>query len=142
MAQCLPDRHVFDMRFGPSFFFQFGNEPTPFVRSQPSDFLRPVRKDEERCNSQNERRKSFQQKEPAPTGEIQPMNAENFSGNRTSDDKTDRDRGHESRNGCGTVLINEPMRKINDHARKEPRLCCAEQKARAVKLVRTVHKTS
>src|SRR5207237_10636914 len=104
MAQCLPDRHVFDMRFVPSFFFQFGNEPTPFVRSQPSDFLRPVRKDEERCNSQNERRKSFQQKEPAPTGEIQPMNAENFSGNRTSDDETDRDRGHESRNGCGTVL--------------------------------------
>src|SRR5581483_11363808 len=140
MSKRLPDGHLFDICFRAPFFFQLGNEPIPFVRGKPPHFVGPIRKNEERRNAQNDRRNSFQQKKPTPTRKIQPVDAQNFSSNRSANDKTDRNRCHETGDGFGPVCINEPMGEINDDAGKKPRLGRAKQETRAVELMRSVDK--
>src|SRR5437762_6783464 len=70
------------------------------------------------------------------------MNSEDLSRERPSKNVGDRNRGHEPRNRFRAVLVNEPVRKINDYTGEKSGFGRAEQKARAVKLVWSVDKCS
>src|SRR5260370_41173378 len=83
----------------------------------------------------------FKQKKPTPSGEPEPVNFQNAAGDRSPENKTNGNRRHEARDGFGPVMINEPVRKINDHARKKSCFSRAQQKSRAVKFVRRSDET-
>src|ERR1043166_21947 len=69
------------------------------------------------------------------------MHSKNRAGDRSSQDESNRNCRHKERHRLGPVAINEPVREINDHAGKEPRLRRAEEKTPAVKLQRAPDKT-
>src|ERR1700730_10854355 len=109
MSQCLPDRHMLDMRLGASLFSEARRQPIAFIRSKPSHFVRAIGQNEQGCDSEYKSGDAFEQKEPSPSGKSEPMNAQDLSGDGTAEDKSDRNSGHKSRGRFGPVLINEPV---------------------------------
>src|SRR4051812_48498928 len=101
--------------------------------------MRPIGQVEQSCDAEQDSWDSFEEKQPAPASDTQPVNSENHSGDRRTNDEANRYRRHEARDCLAAILIDEPVRKINNHAGKEPRLRSTEQKTRAVKLQRTAH---
>src|ERR1051325_529800 len=75
-----------------------------------------------------------QREKPPQSGKPKPVNPQDGSRNRPADDKPDRDGGHEPRDRLGSVLIDKPVGKVNNHARKEACFRRTKEETRPVKL--------
>src|SRR4051794_29825705 len=119
MTKRLPDSHTFDVRFCRPFIREARVNPTSFIRSEPARLLRPIRQIENGRDPENNRGRPFHEKNPAPAGEIQPMDTENAASDRSSNHEANWNRRHETRDRFAAIRRCKPVGKINDHAWKK-----------------------
>ena len=122
MTQGLPDTEFFEMRFRLPLLREITADPVAFLAREPARFSWPVRQKEQRCHSEKNRRRAFQQKEPAPACQTEPLDLQQTASDGSADDETDGNGGHETRHRLAPITIEKPMRQIHDYARKKPGL--------------------
>src|SRR5450432_354329 len=106
-----------------------------FERSEERRLLRTTRQQQVRRDAKNNRRQSFEDEQPAPAGEMQPVHAiENQSGNRRSKNVGDWLRDHEECNGPSLLSLPKPVGQIEQNAREKSGLRHAQQKSRGIEL--------
>src|SRR2546430_14983644 len=79
---------------------------------------------------------------PSQTGSVEPINTQHHAAKRPAENVSNGNSRHKPRHRLGPILINEPVRKINNHTGEKACLGCAEQETRAEKLQRRADKTS
>src|SRR5260370_40239740 len=73
---------------------------------------------------------------------MDPKTTQDHAGKSPAEDVSNGNSRHKPRHRLGTILINEPVRKINNHTGEKACRGCAEQETRAVKLQRRADETS
>src|SRR4051794_14738883 len=120
MTKRLPDRDAFDVRFCGAFVRQARLDPIALIGSEPARLIRSVRQIKNGRNPEDNRRRPFHEKKPAPAGKVQPMDTENAAGYRTADHEANRDRRHETRHRFASIFGSEPMGEVNNYAWEKP----------------------
>src|ERR1051325_1372653 len=134
MAQRLPNRHVLQVCLGPALLGEARNQPVTFIGPKPANVAGPIWQYEKRRDPKRNGGNTLKRKKPTPSGKAKPVNTQDGSRNRPADDKPDRDGGHEPRDRFGSVLIDKPVGKVNNHARKEACFRRTKEETRPVKL--------
>src|SRR5207248_6580614 len=110
MTKDLPASEFFETCFGLPLLREISADPVALLAGQPARFPWPVRQKEHGCYSEKNRRRAFEQKQPAPAGQTEPSDLQQSSSDWSADDETDRNSGHETRHRLSPVTIEKPMR--------------------------------
>src|SRR5262249_11520281 len=105
----LQDGVVADFFLGLQFGGEFSGEPVAFVGRKPARFGGPVGKVEKRDDAEDDGRDSFKDKEPAPSGELQPMDAEKRPGERRAQQRGRGNGGVKAGDGAAAFLLAKPV---------------------------------
>lgn len=84
----------------------------------------------------NDRGNTFNNEQPLPVGQVAHTlhSVQNQAGQRSADDASERERGHEQPVDARPVFGRKPIGEIKHHAREEPGFKYAQQKAHDVEL--------
>src|SRR5262249_32390739 len=112
--------------------------PLLLLRIEPRRVARPVWQVVEGGDAEQDGGNSFDDEEPAPAFQREPVMAEDPAGRGRPDDERERNGREKVAGGFGAVLADEPVAEIDDHAGKERGLGSAEDEAREIKMERSV----
>jgi len=110
------------------------DQPLALVVWQPARVARGILQDEEYDHSDHGCWDAFEEKQLLPAvqaGHTVAMNHDP-AGDRVAEDVRDADGQHEEGSHLGPFAVREPVRKVVDDARKEPRLGDAEENPQGV----------
>src|SRR2546430_17702231 len=118
MTEGLPDTEFFEMRFRSPLLREITADPVAFLAREPARFSWPVREKQQRCHSEKNRRRAFQQKEPAPACQTEPLDLQKTASDGSDDDETDGNGGHGKRPRLAPITLGERMGPVHDYHRQ------------------------
>ena len=95
----------------------------------------PVGQVEERHDAEHDRRQPFENEQPAPAVQAEPVDAHQRRRDARAHHVRSRDGHHEHGHGLGAVFIAEPVRQVDDDAGEEAGLRDAEEETDPVELL-------
>ena len=101
------------------FFFKFRSDPLALLLGEPRGLMRPIRQIEDRDDPEEDCGESFQDEEPAPSCEAEPVDSQQQSRNWGAYEIGNRLRDREHGKRSRPILRPHPVTEIDNNSRKE-----------------------
>src|SRR5262249_54537382 len=122
---------------------QFCGDPGLLVRCEKYRFCWTARQEEISDNAEGDSGQAFQDEEPAPTADRQPMDViQDQARNWSAQHIRDRHGSHKQRDHLRLFALPEPIRQVQNDTWEEASLGNAEQEASGIQLQHALHGSS